>query len=62
MADRFRSQSTSCMLSPEEHRALRQICTDLGLTVRDVLLIGLRRCQARLAIERRRQRLDTEQD
>jgi len=54
---RFRPRASGCNVTHAEYIAIRAICTDLGLTVRDVLLIGLRRCQVRLARERRRQRL-----
>ena len=54
MADRSlhcRTQSVSCLLTQDEHRQLRAICEVLRLSVRDILLIGVRRAKARLAEE-----------
>jgi hypothetical protein len=53
---RYRHQTVSCLLSEEEHRQLREICTELGLVVREVLMVGCRHARTRLIAERRRQR------
>jgi hypothetical protein len=45
-----------CRLSAEEYQLLDSIRNELHYTVRDILLLGLRRARKILAIERRRQR------
>jgi hypothetical protein len=51
----YRTRAVGCMLSDEEYRQLRDICAALRLTMRDIVLIGMRRARRILAEERRRQ-------
>jgi len=52
----WRTRQIGCRLSEQEFQALCEVRSDLGLTVRDLLLIAVRRARARLAAERRKQR------
>jgi len=45
----------SCLLSDQEKARLQAICMALNIPVHEVLMIGVRRCERRLAEEQRRQ-------
>ena len=53
---RYRQRAVGTMLAEDEYAALRAVCDALHLTVRDILLIGLRRARKIWTIERRKQR------
>jgi hypothetical protein len=56
MPERYRNRSVGCALADEEFQRLSVICAALQLPVREILMIGVRRCERRLAEEQRRQR------
>jgi len=59
MSDRtrsYRQHRAQILLSEEEYLALRAICRDLGVTQRDILMLGVRHARAALAREQRKQR------
>ena len=55
MSERYRQRAIGAMLSDEEYALLRAVCDGLHLTVRDIVLIGLRRARKIWAVERRKQ-------
>jgi hypothetical protein len=52
---RYRMRAVGAMLSAEEYGQLQEVRAGLGLTVRDILLIGMRRSRKIWTIERRKQ-------
>ena len=59
MADKslhFRNRTVTCLLSDEEYLRLRTMCRTLRVPVREVLMVGVRRCERTYAEELRRQR------
>ena len=53
---RYRQHGVGAMLADDEYAALQEVRAGLGLTVRDILLIGLRRARKIWTIEQRKQR------
>jgi hypothetical protein len=52
---RYRMHNVAAVLSEEEYRDLRQVCIDLAVPVRVILMIGVRRARSVLRVERQHQ-------
>jgi hypothetical protein len=53
---RYRMNRVFITLSDEELRDLRQVCADLDVPMRVVLMVGVRRARSVLTAEREKQR------
>jgi hypothetical protein len=52
---RYRMNRVCITLSDEELRDLRQVCSDLNVPIRVVLMVGVRRAKSVLYAERQKQ-------